>query len=187
MTVEHKTDPTSPPSAETEAAKAHQHGHAHAQGKAYQTAVHEMINSVAHDGAETHAGEFIIAYATEKAEAMYQLEGGQLVLQEPKSGQAHFEVSVRDAEDHRFVPGLDVEITVTAPDGSRVATEKLPMLWHPWLYHYGANIDVPEAGPGYSIEVTVEPPSFGRHDKTNGRRYTEPVRVTFSDVKVPQK
>lgn len=187
MTVESKTEAIAPPSEETKAAKPHQHGHAHAQGKAYRTAVHEMINTVAHDGGETHAGEFVVAYATEKAEAMYHLENGQLSLQEPKEGQAHFEVSVRDADDDRFVPELDVEITVTAPDGTHVATEKLPMLWHPWLYHYGANLDVPEAGPGYSMEVVIAPPTFGRHDKTNGRRYTEPVRVTFTDVKVPKK
>lgn len=181
------TQPQTPPSEETKAAKAHQHAHAHAQGDAYKTAVHEMINTVAHDGGEKHAGEFIVAYATEKGEAIYHLENGGLRLEEPESGQAHFEVSVRDAEDHRFVPGLDVTITVFGPDGAEVSTTRLPMLWHPWLYHYGANLDMPTDGDGYRLVVNVEAGTFGRHDKTNGRRYTNPVQVEFTNVKVARK
>ena len=36
----------------------------------------------------------------------------------------------------------------------------------------------------YDVEVRVEPPTFGRHDETNGDRYGETVEVTFEDVEI---
>ncbi|HEX2253338.1 MAG TPA: iron transporter [Thermoanaerobaculia bacterium] len=90
---------------------------------------------------------------------------------------------MRDGADHRFVPGLDVEVTVLTADGTELGTEKLPFLWHPWLYHYGRNWQLPGDGE-YTLRVRIAAPNFGRHDKENGKRYAEDVEVDFEGVEI---
>jgi hypothetical protein len=68
-------------------------------------------------------------------------------------------------------------------DGQAIGTHRQPFLWHPWLYHYGRNWEVPGDG-SYRLRVRIEPPEFPRHDKINGRRYAEPVEVEFENVRV---
>ncbi len=176
------TDTRTPPTETSDEAKPHQHRMAQAQGDAYVTALRHMANTVADAGGEQPAGDYVVAYAQEAAEGMYHLEGGELVWKEPE-GNAHFEVSVRDAADNRFIPCLDVTLTVVGPDGQEVGTETMPQLWHPWLYHYGRNWTVPGDGT-YTLRVRIEPPTFPRHDKENGKRYADPVEVEFTGVEV---
>ena len=95
----------------------------------------------------------------------------------------HLEVSVSDDDDHRFIPGLDVEATLVAEDGETVGPFTVPFLWHPGLYHYGTNIKVPGDGT-YDVKVKIAPPRFARHDKTNGKRYADPVEVEFPEVDI---
>jgi hypothetical protein len=59
----------------------------------------------------------------------------------------------------------------------------MPFLWHPFLYHYGSNWHVP-AGGAYSVAVHIDPPSFFRHDPTNGRRYTRAIDVVFEGITI---
>ena len=87
----------------------------------------------------------------------------------------HFEVSVRDRADGRFVPGLTVHATLIDREGKEVGRHQQPFLWHSWLYHYGRSWTVPGDG-SYRLKVCVEPPEFPRHDKINGRCFTEPSR-----------
>jgi len=96
---------------------------------------------------------------------------------------AHLEVLVMDAADHRFVPGLTVDVTVAKRNGDEVGTFRLPFLWHPTMYHYGRSIHIEEGGE-YDLTVCVEAPTFGRHDKTNGRRYAEPISLTFEGIRL---
>lgn len=51
------------------------------------------------------------------------------------------------------------------------------------MSHYGANVKVPSAG-SYDLHVTVEPPTFGRHDEQNGDRYGETAEVTVEAIDV---
>jgi hypothetical protein len=95
----------------------------------------------------------------------------------------HVEVSVRDASDGRFVPGVRVFATLIDPDGNEVGTHERPLIWHPIIYHYGRNCVVSSDGE-YTLRVRVEPPTFMRHDEVNGRRLTEPVEVKLTGVKV---
>ncbi len=90
---------------------------------------------------------------------------------------------MRDPADGRLIPGLDVEATVVGGDGSEIGTKRLPLLWHPYLYHYGANWALPDSGT-YTLRVRFAPPSFPRHDRKNGRRFLEGCEVTFDGVKV---
>lgn len=153
------------------------------QGDAYTRALRHMATEVAHDGGEQTVGEYLVGYAVEEAEGMYEWADGELVWREPQDENLHVEVAVCDAADGRFIPGLDVRATVMGPDGEEVAAEQLPLLWHPMIYHYGRNVTVPADGE-YTLRVHVDPPRFMRHDEVNGCRFREPVDVEFTGVRV---
>jgi Fe2+ transport protein len=168
---------------DTSEATARQLDHACEQGEAYGRALRHMTQHVAHDGGEQSAGPYLIGYAVEEAEGMYAWDGSQLVWQDPGDCNLHLEVSVRDGSDGRFVPGVNVRATLIAPDGREVGTHEQPLIWHPMLYHYGRNWQVPADGE-YRLIVRVEPPAFLRHDEVNGRRFTDPVEAEFAGVSV---
>ncbi len=180
------TEPTAatpPMDPDTDEATANQLELARAQGEAYGRALAHMVGEVADDGGERRAGHYVIAYAVEEAEGMYELVDGELHWREPGEANLHVEVAVRDAGDGRFVPGLRVLATLIDPDGQELGTHEQPLLWHPMIYHYGRNWTVPADG-AYRLRVRVEPPSFMRHDQVNGKRFTEPVEVEFDQVDV---
>ena len=153
------------------------------EGDAYRTSVTYMATRVANDGGTTEAGDYLVGYAQEEAEGMYHLEGeGDLEFVEPDAENCHVEVVVADAGDKRFVPYCDVSVTL-ARDGEEYGPWDVPFVWHPGVYHYGKNVEVPESGT-YDLHVTVDPPAFHRHDKQNGDRYAEPVEVTFEEIDV---
>jgi uncharacterized protein involved in high-affinity Fe2+ transport len=114
---------------------------------------------------------------------MYMRKNGHFIWMEPDRENAHIEISVRDAADNRFIPGLDVTVTVKDKEGKQIGKRRQPFLWHPWLYHYGLNWRLP--GPGkYTLEVNVKAPSFMLHDRKNGKRYLKDVDVVFKNVKI---
>ena len=156
---------------------------ARAQGDAYGRALDHMTGSVADDGGQLAAGNYLIGYAIEEAEGMYEWADGQLSWRDPGADNLHVEVAVRDRADGRFVPGVTVYATLISADGTEIGTHEHPMLWHPMIYHYGRNWKVPVGGR-YSLRVRVEPPTFMRHDEVNGLRFTTVEEVTFTDVTV---
>ena len=153
------------------------------QGEALTRTLRHMSDEVAHDGGEIRAGEYLVAYAVEEAEGMYVPKGGKLVWQPPAEENAHLEVAVRDAADGRLIPALEIDATLTAPGGDEVGSHRMPLLWHPYLYHYGRNWRVPGDGT-YKLRVRFDPPGFARHDEKNGHRFLEPCDVTFDEVKI---
>jgi PfpI family intracellular protease len=154
-----------------------------AQGEAYGRALEHMAHRVARDGGATEAGHYVVGYAVEDAEGMYEWTDDGLKWRDPDGENLHLEVSVRDRGDGRFVPAVGVTATLTAPDGSVAGPFELPLLWHPMLYHYGRNVTVPTDGD-YALRVRIDPPAFMRHDEINGRRFLEPVEVEFDRVQV---
>ena len=184
MTVHDQTDAHMPPMVSSDEADQQQLSLAREQGEAFGHAVDTMAGKVAVDGGSTTAGEYIVGWAVEHAEGMYEpADGGRLEWREPEDTNCHVEIVVRDASDGRFVPGLHVTATVIGTDGREVGTHEQPFLWHPWLYHYGRNWKVPGDGT-YGIRVDIDPPRFGRHDPENGKRFQEKVSVTFNDVHI---
>lgn len=167
----------------TSEATAEQLDLAQAQGAAYGRALEYVTGTVAHDGGERRAGDYLIGYAVEEAEGMYEWAGSGLVWREPGESNLHVEVAVRDAGDGRFVPGPRVLATLIDPGGEEVSTHEQHLLWRPMIYHYGRNWTAPSDGE-YTPRVRVEPPTFMRHDEVNGRRFEEPVDVEFQGVKV---
>lgn len=178
-----RTKPFTPPMEESDEATEAQLQLAREQGAALQRALDEMVQREAHDGREIDAGEYLVGYAVEAAEGMYELHDGQLVWHGPEAENVHVEVSVRDGADGRFVPGLTVYATLIDQNGQEIGTHQQPFVWHPWLYHYGRNWQVPGDGE-YTLRVRIEPATFHRHDPKNGRRYAKAVEVDFSGIKI---
>lgn len=172
-----------PPMRQSDEADEKQLGMARKQGDAFQAAAEHMMNKEADNGGEQHVGDYFVGYAVESAEGLYQLEDGELKWQEPEAENVHMEIAVRDAADGRFIPALEVRLTVLDEQGKEVGSHPQPFLWHPWLYHYGRNWKVPGDGK-YTLRVRIEAPTFHRHDKKNGLRYREPVEVEFKNVRV---
>ena len=156
---------------------------ARAEGQAYLTSLNYMANEVADTGGKKRAGEYLVGFAQERAEGMYHLRDGGLTWLEPEDENCHIEVAVVDAADHRFIPYLDIEVTVLDAEGTEVTTFEPQFLWHPGLYHYGKDIKLPGDGT-YTLQIKIAPPSFPRHDEVNGKRYAEPVDVTFENVQI---
>ena len=151
------------------------------QGEALTRTLRHMTGDIAQTGDEVESGEYLIAFAIEKAEGMHVPEGGDLRWQEPGEENAHVEVAVRDAADGRFIPGLKVFVTITSGSGEEIGTHEHPLLWHPYLYHYGRNWKLPSSGR-YDLKIAFDPPEFPRHDEKNGRRFLARGEVTFSGV-----
>lgn len=172
-----------PPMEVSEEASAGQLEMAREQGNSYVKALEEMAYRVASDSGMTRAGDYVVAYAVEHAEGMYRMDGNELVWMEPQGENCHVEISVRDAADNRFIPGLIVHVRLTGSDGMDVGYHRQEFLWHPWLYHYGRNWEVPGDGD-YRMDVSIEAPAFARHDPQNGKRFADDVEVTFENVKI---
>ena len=153
------------------------------QGASYRKALEHMANEVAHDGGMQTVDQYLVAYAIEEAEGMFMWEDGELHWHDPEDENLHVEIAVCDASDGRFIPGLKVTATLVDPDGNEVGTHVHELLWHPMLYHYGRNWQVPADGT-YTLKVRVEPPTFMRHDEINGCRFTEAAETVFKGVQV---
>ena len=154
-----------------------------AEGQAFGRTLKHMLEDVADGGREIESGDYLIAYAVEKAEGMYAPKDGGLEWQAPSDENIHIEVSVRDRADGRLIPGLDIDVTVIDESGKQVGTHRHPLLWHPYLYHYGRNWVVPSNGT-YSLRVRFPAPQFHRHDKVNGKRFAQGADITFEDVEL---
>ena len=173
-----------PPEKPSDEADRHQIAMAKKEGAAYHASLKYMAYEVADAGGQKSAGDYIVAFAQERAEGMYMLKGeGELEWSEPGDENCHLEISVSDAGDGRFIPYLDITATLTPEQGETVGPLDIPFLWHPGLYHYGRNCKVPGDGE-YKLQITIKPPSFMRHDKVNGSRYARTVEVTFDRVKI---
>jgi hypothetical protein len=178
-----KAKPRRPPSRPSDEADANQLKLAKAEGEKYASSLRYMVEEVADAGGRKRAGDYIVAFAQEKAEGMYHLVRGKLKWVKPKAENCHIEVAVLDATDKRFIPGLSVHAELFSREGRRVASFDVPFVWHPGLYHYGRNVKVPGSGR-YDLLVKIKAPTFMRHDRRNGRRYAKPVEVAFKNIAI---
>lgn len=161
---------------------------ARAQGDQTGRALYQMAHSEATDGVQRRVNDYIVAFANEFAETYWEPEGGSLVYRsEPEASaetNAHFEVSVRDARTGRFLPGLTVHVTLMDGSGRELSAHDVPLMWHPWIYHYGRNWRVPRSGDHYRVRVRVDEPPFRRWGRGARDLFTTPIDVTFEDIRV---
>jgi hypothetical protein len=172
-----------PPMRTSEESSGRQLELARRQGDALQAALDAMDEESGSGVVTREAGDYEIGVAVEEAEGMWEWQDGELRWRNPREENCHVEVCVRDRADGRFLPGLEVAVTLIDPDGGEHGPHEQPFLWHPWLFHYGRNWQVPEAGE-YRVRVRVAPPAYMRHDHENGRRYLELVEVEFEGVEI---
>lgn len=178
------TSARKPPEKPSDEADRHQIAMAKKEGAAYHASLKYMAEEVADSGGMKHAGDYIVAYAQERAEGMYMLKGeGKLDWDAPTDENCHLEISVSDAGDQRFIPYLEITATLTPENGKAVGPFEVPFVWHPGLYHYGTNIKVPGDGD-YRLDIKIKPPTLMRHDEVNGKRYAKTVDVTFDKVPI---
>lgn len=152
------------------------------EGRAYERALELMKSETSH--AQAEADDYIITVAAEEAEGMYDFSDGRLDWHVP-SGELdqHIEVVVQDKEDRRFVPGLEVTCKLYAVDGNFVDEKRQEFIWHPFLYHYGQNWNIP--GPGkYTARLTIRKPHWPRHDEMKGKRYAKDVTVEVGPLEL---
>ncbi|MBO0902817.1 iron transporter [Jiella sonneratiae] len=173
-----------PPARPSDEADRNQLDMAKAEGEKYLASLDYMATKVADAGGKTRAGDYIVAFAQERAEGMYHLKGGALEwVEAPETMNCHMEIAVADAADGRFVPYLDIDC-VLSKDGRDVVSFKPEFLWHPGLYHYGKDLTLPDGDGTYDLSIRIAAPAFPRHDEDNGRRYGEAVEVAFTGIKV---
>lgn len=153
-----------------------------AEGQAFSRTLKHMLEDIAEGGDQVEQGDYLISYAVEKAEGMYAPKDGKLEWEPPGDANIHVEIAVQDKADGRLIPGLDVDVTLSK-DGQEIGTHRTPLLWHPYLYHYGRNWRIPGSG-SYTLRVTFPAPQFHRHDKKNGNRFAQGADVTFENVKL---
>lgn len=154
------------------------------QGQAYEKALQYMKNETGTFNLQ-EADDYIISSTSEKAEGFYALmpEGG-LEWQTPNPNEnQHIEVIVQDREDQRFLPNLEVFYELRDIDNNFISQDYLSFIWHPFLFHYGANIEIPQESE-YKLKVTVKAPSFNRHDEILGKKYANDVTVELGPIKM---
>ncbi|WP_422771068.1 hypothetical protein ACN28C_31230 [Plantactinospora sp. WMMC1484] len=173
-------EPATPPMRTGDEIIARQRDIAAVQGEAYRLAVEAM--AVENGIREARAGGYLIGFSTRAAEGTYAARDGRLVWTEPPpDANTHLTVVVADAGDGRFVPQLDVTVTVLS-GGDGLFTTNLPFLWHPFLHQYGTNARVPGEGP-FDVAVRVGVPRFVRQDPLDSRHFAEPAEVSFPEVR----
>ena len=157
------------------------------QGQSLARAYAEMSSAVANDGAQVLLGDYRVAYAVEFAETYWHMCDGHLRLnlrpEQSTETNAHVEIAVLDALTGRFLPGLDVWVTLVDADGQVVGTESQHFMWHPWMHHYGRNWRIPGSGH-YRLRVHVAPPAWPRAGVDPARRFAQPVDVEFPNVRM---
>jgi hypothetical protein len=171
----------------TEVRPDHQAELARAQGDALGGALNEMLAGEAVDGAVTRVDDYLVACAVEFAETFWVPDArGRLLLDQraehTTARNAHVEIAVMDARTGRFLPGLSVRGTLLR-DERPVVDETVPLMWHPWLHHYGDNVRVPGSGT-YTFRVQVEPPSYPRYGREAGRLMGGPVHAEFRALRL---
>lgn len=175
---------TPPMDPDTSEATAPQLRRAVAQGEAYRDAVDYLADDVAQGGGHVLAGNYLVGYAVEDAEGFYEWQGdGELSWRNPGPDNAHIEVVVADGADGRFIPELAITVSVVTPDGDELGPYPHSFMWHPMVYHYARDWQLPASG-SYTLKVHIDPPTFMRHDEVNGKRYLEPVDVAFEKVEI---
>lgn len=152
------------------------------QGRALAEAADYMKNM--DNFVEKEVDDYIITVVSEKAEGTYRLKDGSLQWHvPPKELNTHMEILVRDRQDKRFIPGLNISARIFDEKENLVEEKQFPLFWHPFLLHYGSNFKIPAAGK-YTVEVHIPAPDFPRHDEVKGKRYAWDVEIKMPPLKL---
>ncbi|MGE5353297.1 MAG: hypothetical protein ACM3P0_14540 [Acidobacteriota bacterium] len=157
-----------------------------ASGQAYLKALRVMY-SQANDGRNIIAGDYVVAYAIEYAEGYWSYDKNgdfQYSNAQNEKANSHIDLAVLDKKTGRFLFNLNVKATLYDGTGKEIGTHAEPFNWHPWLYHYGENWRVPNNAKAYRLHIHFDPPSYRRYGRRDGRQFTSPVDMDFSNVEI---
>ncbi len=115
-------EPVMPPMKASEESTEEQLELAKKQGEAYAEALKGMDEESGAD--KVRVGEYEVALVVENAEGMWHMMDGELTWREPEDENTHIEIAVRDAADGRFIPSLNVTVSVKGPDGKDWGTHQ---------------------------------------------------------------
>lgn len=177
--------PSLPPFEVSDEATAQQLERARDQGNAVRQELDWVRAHQAAASAEMAVGEYRVAYTVTPA-LSYAEPGadGRLVRHDPAPGEVHLGIAIRDAADGRVVPGLTVRASLVDATGRVLDTRPLPFGYYPVLHRYGDNLRWPmDAGP-LTIRLEIAPPTYWRHDPSNGDRFRDSTTVEFTNVAV---
>ena len=142
---------------------------AKAQGAAYGRTMTEAMFTQAVDGKTVEAPPYQVACAIEYSEGYWHYHDGKfayfLRAEESAERNAHVEIAPRDQATGRFISDLKVAATVLEEKGTPLGTQAEPLMWHPWLYHYGENWRVPRSAKTYRVKAHFDAPAFRRYGK----------------------
>lgn len=174
-----------PPFEASDEATAEQLERARGEGNAVRQELDWVRAHQAAASAEMAVGEYRVAFAVTPALSYSEPDaGGRLVRHDPAPGEAHLGVVVRDAADGRLVPGLTVRASLVDAGGRTVDARALPFGYYPVMHRYGDNLRWPtDAGP-LTVRVEIAPPTYWRHDPSNGDRYRDSTMAEFTNVTV---
>ncbi len=155
-------------------------------GDAYSNTL-KIMYSQANDGRDTLTGDYFLAYAIEYSEGYWYSKASKFVYENKNEQSAkhnsHIEVVARDRQTGRFLHDLNVVATVKQPNGDSIGTHQEMFMWHPWLYHYGENWRVPNAGD-YELHIHIDPPPYHRYGKNLGNQFTQPIDMDFKNIMI---
>lgn len=152
------------------------------QGDAYIDALGYLREQVATASPERRAGGYWIGYIVQPADDERERDADRAASSAAR-GIVRIGVTIRDAADGRFVPGLDVTVTITDAEGREVGSHDHPLTWDVVAHHYAHEWAVP---PGRAaMRVVISLPSADRQDDAHLGRFDACTAIEFSDVMIP--
>jgi hypothetical protein len=141
-------------------------------------------SEIEEEGGEQEVGEYRVAYIVEPAEGWWEGEPESLEWRATAAGETnHIEVLPFEARSGLLVPNMGGTLTVLDGAGNEVESKPLG-LYRGEFYHYANNFSIPRSGT-YTLRAELNPPRFNRHEVDGeGKVFTEPVTVSFENVKI---
>ena len=135
-------------------------------------------------GADKPSGDYFVGYALDYSGLAMPI--GNSILR-PKTlieftgkGNVRLELLARDSRTGRFIPGLNVQASLIAPDGKLYGPGEMPLVWNPWLNRYERNARILRRG-FYKLRVHFDAPGFRRWGSQSDR-FAAPADVEFENV-----
>ena len=153
------------------------------QGDAYAQAAAYLLSEASAIGAEGRVGGYWISYVA-GVETGTDPPNGTRDQGDIDAGMVLLGVIVRDAADGRFVPGLQVVVTVVEPGGSEIGCHEHPLLWHPLVHQYALAWALPRAVP-LRLRVSIAWTPVVQKSRSYCNRLATSVEIEFSDVIIP--
>ncbi len=178
MHMQETTDPKLPVTAKSNEATKEQLADARAEGDSVQKCMDWIVKQSGAMAGQLRAGEYQIVYALTAPEGWYQYSNHEAAWQQPM-GDSHLWLFILDGADGRVVPSLDIRVSVVNAAGAVTDEKKVPFAWMPLINGYGNNITLSGSG-NYSLNVSIAPPTFHRHDPYNGDRFTKPTLAVIA-------